>query len=81
MNMRLKLAALTASLVLSVAGFASPVKTKVRDSAAHRAAVKQCNADYRTAEKEARTKKGKERKAAEAAARQARKQCIAAAPK
>jgi hypothetical protein len=81
MNVKFKLAALTMSLALSVAGFASPVKTKVRDSAAHRAAVKQCNADYKTAEKEARTKKGKERKEAEAAARQARKQCVAAAPR
>ncbi len=80
MNMRLGLAALTMSLALSVGGFAAPVKTKVRHSAAHKAAIKQCDADYRTAEKEARAKKGKERNEAEAAARQARKQCVAAAP-
>ncbi len=80
MNMRAGLAALTMTLALSVGGFASPVKTKVKHTAAHRAAIKQCDADYRMAEKEARTKKGKERKEAEAAARQARKQCVAAAP-
>lgn len=81
MNMRLKLAALTMTLALSIGGFAAPVKTKVKHTAAHRAAVKQCDADYKAAEKEARTKKGKERKEAESAARQARNQCLAAAPK
>jgi uncharacterized membrane protein YccC len=81
MKMRLNLAALTMALALSATGFAAPVKTKVRESAAHRAAVKKCNEDYAMARKEAKTKKGKDRREAEAAARQARKQCIADAPK
>jgi hypothetical protein len=81
MNMKLGLAALTMTLAMSVGGFATPASTKLKSTAAHKAAIKQCNADYRAAEKEARTKKGKERKEAETAARQARKQCIAAAPK
>jgi uncharacterized protein HemX len=81
MKAKLSLAALTLVLALSGAGFAAPAKNKVKQSAAHKAAIKQCDADYKTADKEARMKKGKERKEAEAAARQARKQCIAAAPK
>ncbi|MDT4898119.1 MAG: hypothetical protein QOH25_3196 [Acidobacteriota bacterium] len=80
MKMRLSLAALTMALALSTAGFAAPVKNKDKHSAAHKAAVKKCNEDYAAAHREAKTKKGKERTAAEAAARQARKQCIAAAP-
>jgi hypothetical protein len=54
---------------------------KVKSSAEHKAAIKKCNEDYRMAEKDAKTKKGKERKDAEMAARQARKQCVASAPK
>jgi uncharacterized protein HemX len=81
MKAKLSLAALTMVLALSGAGFAAPAKHKVKYSAAHKAAIKQCDADYKTAEKEAHMKKGKERKEAEAAASQARKQCIAAAPK
>jgi hypothetical protein len=81
MKMRLNLAALTMALALSATGFAAPVKTRVKESAAHKAAVKKCNADYATARKEAKTKKGKERQEAEAAARQAHKQCLADAPK
>jgi hypothetical protein len=81
MNMKLRLAALTMTLALSATGFAAPATAKVKHSAEHKAAIKKCDADYRAAEKEAKTKKGKERRAAEAAARQARKECVAAAPK
>ena len=80
MKMRLSLAALTMALALSTAGFAAPVKNKVKHTAAYKAAVRKCDADYAAARKEARGKRGKERKDAEAAARQERKQCIAAAP-
>lgn len=74
--------AMTSALALSVcasAAFAAPRKAK--HSAEHTAAIKKCNDDYRAALKEAKTKKGNERKSAEAAARQAHKQCIANAPK
>jgi hypothetical protein len=81
MNMRLNLAALTMALALSATGFAAPVKANVKESAARRAAIKKCNEDYATARKEAKTKKGKDRREAEAAARQSRKQCVADAPK
>ncbi len=81
MKMRLSLAAMTMALALSVTGAASPAKNKVKWSAAHREAVAKCNEDYNAARKEARTKRGKERKEAEASARQARKQCLADAPK
>jgi hypothetical protein len=81
MKMKLGLAALTMVLALSGAGFASPMKTKkVKYSAAHKEAVKKCNDDYAAAQKDAKGKKGKERKEAEMAAKQARKQCIAGAP-
>lgn len=81
MKAKLSLAALTLVLALSGAASAATAKHKVKHSAEHNAAIKQCDADYKTANKEARMKKGKERREAEAAARQARKQCIAAAPK
>jgi uncharacterized protein HemX len=81
MKTKLSLAALTMVLALSGAGFAAPARSKVKHSAAHNAAIKQCGEDYKTANKEAGMKKGKDRKEAEAAAKQARKQCIAAAPK
>ena len=79
-----KLSSLTAiplTLLLAVGTFAAPAKTpKPKPSAEHVAAIKKCTEDYRAALKDAKTKKGKDRKAAEAAARQARKQCVASAP-
>lgn len=76
------LAAIPLALVLSVGTMASPTKkTKSKPSAAHVAAIKKCGEDYKTAQKAAKMLKGKERKEAEAAAKAARKQCIAAAPK
>ena len=53
---------------------------KPRHSAEHAAAVKKCNADEAAAFKSAKSLKGKERKDAQAKARQEHKQCIAAAP-
>ena len=81
MKMRLSFAALTMALALSASVSAAPARNKTKWSAEHRAAVKKCNEDYRAALKEDKTKKGKERKQADAAARQTRKQCIADAPK
>ena len=60
------------------AALAKPRKSK--HSAEHVAAVKKCNEDYTAALKSAKGLKGKERKDAQAKARQDRKQCIAAAP-
>jgi uncharacterized low-complexity protein len=73
--------ALALSLALSVASPAVFAKGKTKPSAAHVAAVKQCRADYNTAVKDAKGKKGKDRKEAMAAAKTAEKQCIANAPK
>jgi Skp family chaperone for outer membrane proteins len=82
MKKRLHVIALALALVFASAGFAAPAKTiKVKESAARKAAIKKCNDDYRAALKADKTKKGKERKEADAAARQTRKQCIADAPK
>ena len=47
----------------------------------HAQAVKTCNDTYNAAVKEAKTKKGKERTDALAAARTARKDCLKNAPK
>jgi uncharacterized protein (DUF2461 family) len=79
MRNKLNVIALALALTFAGAGFAAPAKTKT--SAARKAAIKKCNADYQAALKEDKTKKGKERKDADAAAKQARKQCIADAPK
>ena len=72
--------ALSLALLLGAAAPAAIAKGK-KVSAEHKAAVKKCNEDYNAATKEAKTKKGKERTAALAAAKAARKQCIADAPK
>ena len=74
----------TGMALMLALGAASPsvlAKGRTKHSAAHNAAVKQCNTDYNAASKEARMKKGKERSAALAAAKAARKQCIADAPR
>ena len=69
------------SAVLALGVFAPGVMAKKKKySAAHNAAIKQCNADYTAAIKEANTKKGKEKEAAIAAARKTRKECKAQAP-
>lgn len=74
--------ALTLVLALTVSAPAALAKAvKPRHSAAHVAAVKKCNDDYKTALKAAKALKGKERKQAEAKARQEHKECLAAAPK
>lgn len=75
------LTAIPMALILSVGTLAAPAKkTKPKHSAAHATAIKKCSDDYKTAQKAAKMLKGKERKEAEAAAKQARKQCLAAAP-
>jgi hypothetical protein len=74
--------ALASSLVvfaMSPAALASGKRKK--PSPEHVAAVKQCRADYATAVKEAKTKRGKERSAAMTAAKKTEKECIANAPK
>jgi len=76
----LSAAALSVALLLGAAAPAAIAKTK-KESAEHKAAVMKCNADYKAAIKDAKTKKGKERAAAMASAKAARKQCIADAPK
>ncbi len=60
------------------AALAKPRKPK--HTAEHVAAVRKCNEDYTAALKSAKGLKGKERKDAQAKARQDRKQCLAAAP-
>ncbi|MCA1593294.1 MAG: hypothetical protein LC754_11735 [Acidobacteria bacterium] len=79
----LKNTALSMALALSLCAPAVVMaKAKVmKHSAEHMTAVKKCNDDYKAAIKDAKARKGKERKAAEAAARAAKKQCMASAPK
>lgn len=77
-----KHSALALSLALSIGAPAAFAKSKkAKPSAEHVAAVKKCNEDYAAAKKDARTKKGKDRAAAMAAAKAADKQCLASAPK
>jgi hypothetical protein len=74
-------AALTLALALSLGAPAALAKTKKpKHSAEHVAAVKKCNDDYKAALKDAKTKKGKDRKDAQAAASAAHKQCLAGVP-
>jgi hypothetical protein len=73
-------AALTLALALSLGAPAALAKNKKRNPE-RVAAIKNCNAGYKAALKEAKTKKGNERREAEAKARADRKQCIADAPK
>lgn len=70
---------LTLTLVLSAGVSAASAKGK-KHTPEHAAAIKKCDADYKAAWKEARTKKGTERSTAEHDARAARKQCVAGAP-
>lgn len=70
---------LALALSISIPGSSAQAK-KPKHSAEHNAAVKKCNDDYKAAMKEAKTKKGKERKDAEKAAKDARKECIKNAP-
>lgn len=73
--------ALTLALcAASPAALAKGIKKK-KPSPEHIAAVKACNDTYNAANKAAKALKGKERKDAMMAARQARKQCLADAPK
>ncbi|HVF55903.1 MAG TPA: hypothetical protein VM934_07110 [Pyrinomonadaceae bacterium] len=81
MKKLLSLTAIPLALVLSASAWASPDKHgKPKHSAEHAAAIKKCTEDYRASLKEAKTKKGRDRKEAESAARQSRKECVAGAP-
>ena len=74
--------ALALSLALSTGAPAALGKSKKSKPSAERiAAIKKCNEDYAAAKKDARTKKGKDRAAAMAAAKAADKQCLASAPR
>lgn len=76
-------AALGLVLALSASAPSALAKSPKRPkpSAEHVAALKKCSADYKSAQKSARTLKGKERSAALAKAKADDKQCIADAPK
>jgi hypothetical protein len=80
MKKMLTTTALTLALALS-AGVSAASAKGPKHTPEHAAAIKKCNADYKAALKEAKTKKGADRRTAEQAARAARKQCVAAAPK
>ena len=71
--------ALALSLVLGIGAPAFAKKAKA--SAERKAAIKKCNDDYASAKKDANTKKGKDRKDALTAAKDAKTKCIADAPK
>lgn len=73
--------ALAVTLGLSAFSPAVMAKTRNKHSAEHVAAVKRCNEDYSAAIKEARTKRGKDRRDAQTAASKAKKECLASAPK
>ena len=82
MRHTLKQTALMLALALSMGAPAALAKTKKpKPSAEHVAAIKTCNTDYQAALKAAKSKKGKDRKEAQTAAKTAHKQCIADAPK
>jgi uncharacterized low-complexity protein len=75
-------AALAAVLALGALTPGVMAKTRRKTpSAEHVAAIKKCNEDYSAAVKADKTKKGKERREADAAARKAKRDCIASAPK
>lgn len=73
--------ALTLALALSAGVSAASAKSRgPRHTPEHATAIRKCDADYKAALKEARTKRGAERKTAEGDARTAHKQCVAGAP-
>jgi aspartokinase-like uncharacterized kinase len=75
------LAAVLALGAFSPAVMAASKTKRTKNSAAHTAAIKKCKEDYSAAMKEARSKRGKDRKDAETAARNTRKNCINTAPR
>ena len=79
MKQMLTTSALTLALALS-AGVSTTFAKGRKHTAEHAAAIRKCDADYKAALKEAKTKRGAERKAAERDARTAHKQCVAGAP-
>ena len=79
MKKMLTTTALTLALVLAAGVSAASAKGQ-KHTPEHAAAIKRCDADYKAALKEAKTKKGAERVTAERDARTAHKQCVAGAP-
>lgn len=79
MNKMLTMSALTLALALSAGVSAASAKGK-KHTPEHAAAIRKCDTNYKAALKEAKTKKGAERRTAEHDARSARKQCVAGAP-
>jgi hypothetical protein len=79
MKKMLTATALTLALVLTAGVSAVSAKGK-KHTPEHAAAIKKCGDDYKAALKEAKTRKGAERRTAEQAARSARKQCVSSAP-
>jgi hypothetical protein len=78
----LKNTALALALALTVGAPAGLAKGKKSKPSAERvAAIKKCNDDYASAKAAAKSQKGKARRDALAAARTAKKQCMANAPK
>ena len=73
--------ALAMALALGALSPAALARTRHKKPSAERvAALKKCTEDYQSALKEAKTKKGKERRDAQAEARKTRKSCDASAP-
>ncbi len=71
------------SLALAFGATTASAKTgrKHKHSPEHATAVKKCQDDYMSANKDAKGKKGKERADAMTAAKKSRSECLAAAPK
>lgn len=68
------------SLVFGVLAPATMAKGH-KHSPEHKRAIAQCKTEYKAAVRDAKTKTGKDRKSALAAAKQSEKQCMSAAPK
>lgn len=68
------------TLTLALSGVSAVSAKGKKHTPEHAAAINKCGEDYKAALKEAKTRKGAERRTAEQAARSARKQCISSAP-
>jgi hypothetical protein len=79
MKKMLTTTALMLTLALSAGVSAVSAKGK-KHTPEHVAAIRKCDSDYKAALKEAKTKRGAERKTAQQNARTSRKQCVADAP-
>lgn len=85
MNRKIANVLLGAALTICLAAPAAMAQKKAEKAPAkgaeHKAAVKKCNDDYKEAVKAANMKKGKEKTEAMAAAKKAKTECLAKAPK